>query len=118
MMPGFKRYPTIAGYALQAGRSNYVTEKPRAVRRTFKMQDDQEDAPDLNTRQKAALTARVERLEAALLNIYQVWQIRSELFTNDEDCAASLADRARAAFGDATSHPPQQPEPQTGLSEG
>lgn len=66
----------------------------------------------------STLTARVERLEAALLNIYQVWQIRSELFTNDEDCAASLADRARAAFGDATSHPPQQPEPQTGLSEG
>lgn len=70
------------------------------------------------TTERNSALARVERLEAALLNIYQVWQIRSELFTNDEDCAASLADRARAAFGDATSHPPQQPEPQTGLSEG
>lgn len=53
---------------------------------------------DDEIKQKAALTVRVQQLEAALLNIYQVWQMRSELFTSDEDCAANLADRAKQSL--------------------
>lgn len=45
----------------------------------------------------ADLRAEVERLREALTVIVDSYDARSELFTNDEDCAANLADRARAA---------------------
>lgn len=38
------------------------------------------------------------RLRAWLVNMVEIYAIRSELFTNDADCAASLADRAKAAL--------------------
>ncbi len=37
----------------------------------------------------------IERLQAVLQNISEVYDARSELFTNDEDCAATLAAKAR-----------------------
>ena len=42
--------------------------------------------------------ARIEALEAALHNISDSWEARSELYTSDVDCAANQADRARAAL--------------------
>lgn len=40
---------------------------------------------------------RTARLEEALREIADTYDMRSELFTNDADCAANLADRARLA---------------------
>lgn len=37
------------------------------------------------------------RLLAALIDIAETHDARSELFTNDADCAATLADKARRA---------------------
>jgi hypothetical protein len=34
----------------------------------------------------------------ALMNIVDSWESRSELYTNDADCAANLADHARHAL--------------------
>ena len=45
----------------------------------------------------AALLAHVADLEAALRDIISTYERRSELFTNADDCAGNLADRARKA---------------------
>lgn len=42
--------------------------------------------------------AEIERLREWLGMIAEVHDIRADIFTNDADCAASLADRARAAL--------------------
>lgn len=40
---------------------------------------------------------RVAALEAALQQIVDVYDCRSEMFLSDAECAASMADRARSA---------------------
>lgn len=49
---------------------------------------------------RAALLAHVADLEAALRDIISTYERRSELFTNADDCAGNLADRARKALKD------------------
>jgi hypothetical protein len=39
-----------------------------------------------------------ERMRVWLQNIVDVYDARSELFTSEAECAASMADRARAAL--------------------
>ena len=39
----------------------------------------------------------IDRLSAALRDIISTYERRSELFTNADDCAGNLADRARKA---------------------
>jgi hypothetical protein len=50
----------------------------------------------------AATIARLEgewdEARTVLLSIVQVYEARSELFTNDADCAGNLHDRAKAAL--------------------
>jgi hypothetical protein len=42
----------------------------------------------------------IDRLSAALRDIISAYECRSELFTNADDCAGNLADRARKALKD------------------
>lgn len=47
---------------------------------------------------RADLFRRAENYRITLQTIVDVYDMRSELFTNDEDLAANLADRARLAL--------------------
>jgi hypothetical protein len=63
------------------------------------------DAEDRYARLMGTATAELsqarlieERLRSELRGIISAYERRSEMFTNDADCAANLADRARAAL--------------------
>lgn len=45
-----------------------------------------------------AVEADNERLRGVLLHITELHDARSELYTNDADCAANMADHARKAI--------------------
>lgn len=47
---------------------------------------------------RAELLNNAERYKRELQQIVDVYDMRSELFTSDAECAASLADRARLAL--------------------
>jgi hypothetical protein len=42
--------------------------------------------------------ARIKVLEHALQNINECWEAKSELYTSDQDCAGTLAAKARFAL--------------------